>query len=79
MILTCLYTFLQETEKIDRSSTDQRLSVLCSYENIRNTVVPRLTSDPANEFFRLTNIFRCFWTRLTNMDLANECFSGCAR
>jgi len=23
--------------------------------------------------------FSCFWTRLTNMDSANECFSGCAR
>jgi hypothetical protein len=28
----------------------------------------------ANEDF-----FTVFWTRLTNMDLANECFSGCAR
>ena len=39
-----------------------------------NTVIPRLTSDPANEDF-----FAVFWTRLTNMDSANECFSGCAR
>ena len=31
-------------------------------------MIPRLTSDPANEDF-----FRCF------SDLANECFSGCAR
>ena len=38
------------------------------------TVIPRLTSDPANDFFRLTkNFFRCF------LDSANECFSGCAR
>jgi len=36
-------------------------------------VIPRLTSDPAKEFFAV------FWTRLTNMDSANECFSGCAR
>jgi len=28
----------------------------------------------ANEDF-----FAVFWTRLTNMDSANECFSGCAR
>jgi len=45
-----------------------------------STVIPRLTSDPANEFFRLTKIFLAvFWTRLTNMDSANECFSGCSR
>jgi hypothetical protein len=38
------------------------------------TMIPRLTSGPANEFFRLTKIFfRCF------SDSANECFSGCAR
>ena len=24
------------------------------------------------------DIFAVFWTRLTNMDSANECFSGCA-
>jgi len=39
-----------------------------------STVIPRLTSDPANEDF-----FAVFRTRLTNMDLANKCFSGCAR
>ena len=41
---------------------------------LQNTVIPQLTSDPANEFFRLTKIFsRCFfWTRVTNMDSANE-------
>jgi hypothetical protein len=33
-----------------------------------------LTNFSANEEF-----FRWFWTRLTNMDSANECFSGCAR
>jgi len=39
-----------------------------------NTVIPRLTSDPANEFFVLTKIFfAVFRTRLTNMDSANEC------
>ena len=47
--------------------------ICCSASN-ESTVIPRLTSDPANEDF-----FRCFWTLLTNMDLANECFSGCAR
>ena len=31
-----------------------------------------LTNFSANEDF-----FAVFWTRLTNMDLANECFSGC--
>ena len=40
----------------------------------RNTVIPRLTSDPANEDF-----FALLRTLLTNMDSANECFSGCAR
>jgi len=43
------------------------------FEISHNTVIPRLTSDPANEDF-----FVVFCTRLTNMDLANECFSGCA-
>ena len=38
------------------------------------TVIPRLTSDPANEYF-----FAVFRARLTNIDSANECFSGCAR
>jgi len=33
-----------------------------------------LTNFSANEDF-----FAVFWTRLTNMDSANECFSGCAR
>jgi len=37
------------------------------------TVIPRLTSDPANEFFDYRRFFRCF------SDSANECFSGCAR
>ena len=33
-----------------------------------------------SEKFRLTKIFfAVFRTRLTNMDSANECFSGCAR
>jgi len=41
-------------------------------------VIPRLTSDPANEFFANEDFFAVFWTRLTNMDSANECFSGCA-
>ena len=36
-------------------------------------VIPRLTSDPANEDF-----FAVFWTRITNMDSANGCFSGYA-
>ena len=27
----------------------------------------------------LTNFSAVFWTRLTSMDSANECFSGCAR
>jgi len=39
-----------------------------------NTAIPRLTSDPANEFFRLTKIFFAVFS-----DSANECFSGCAR
>jgi len=29
--------------------------------HIQNTVIPRLTSDPANEFFRLTKIFSLFF------------------
>ena len=37
------------------------------------TVIPQLTSDPANEDF-----FTVFRTRLTNVDSANVCFSGCA-
>ena len=54
-----------------------KLFVLCSvsasalqivFSNIlyESTLIPRLTSDPANEDF-----FRCF------LDSANECFSGC--
>ena len=38
------------------------------------TVIPLLTNFSANEDF-----FAVFRTRLTNMDSANECFSGCAR
>ena len=38
------------------------------------TEIPRLKSDPANEDF-----FAGFWTRIKNMDSANECFSGWAR
>jgi hypothetical protein len=34
---------------------------------------------PCQRIFRLSKIFRCFRTRLTNMDSANECFSGCLR
>jgi hypothetical protein len=40
---------------------------------IRSTVIPQLMSDPANEDF-----IAVFQTRLTNVDSANECFSGCA-
>ena len=43
------------------------------------TVIPRLTSDPANEFSANEDFFAVFRTRLTSMDSANECFSGCAR
>ena len=42
--------------------------VVCDNSNFC-TVIPRLTKISP----------RCFWTRLTNMDSANECFSGCAR
>ena len=45
----------------------------------KDTVIPRLTSDPDNEFSANEYFFRRFWTRLTNMDSANECFIGCAR
>jgi hypothetical protein len=38
MLVTHLYKFLQEAEEIDRSSTDQHLSMLYSYENTRNTL-----------------------------------------
>jgi len=35
---------------------------------------------PCQRIFRVTKIFfAVFRTRLTNMDSANECFSGCAR
>jgi len=44
-----------------------------------STVIPRLTSDPANDFSANEDFFAVFWTRLTNMDSANENFSGCAR
>ena len=43
------------------------------------TVIPRLTSDPANEFSANEDFFTVFRTRLTNMDSANKCFSGWAR
>jgi hypothetical protein len=36
--------------------------------------VTLLTNFSAKEDF-----FAVFWTQLTNMDSANECFSGCAR
>jgi hypothetical protein len=47
--------------------------------NNNNTVIPRLTSDPAKNFSANEDFSAVFWTRLTNMDPANECFSGCAR
>jgi len=43
------------------------------------TVIPRLTSDLLTNFSANENFFAVFRTRLTNMDSANECFSGCAR
>jgi molecular chaperone DnaK (HSP70) len=47
---------------------------------IGGTVILRLTSDPANEFFGLKRFFfAIFRTRLTKMDSANECFSERAR
>ena len=46
---------------------------------ILNTLIPRLTSDTANEFSANEDFFAVLRTRLTNMDSANECFSGCAR
>jgi hypothetical protein len=42
-------------------------------------VIPQLTSDPATNFSANEDFFAVFRTRLTNMDSANECFSGCAR
>jgi len=42
-------------------------------------VIPRLTSDLLTNFSANVDFFAVFWTRLTNMDSANECFSGCAR
>ena len=44
------------------------------FEKSSNTVIPRLMSDPANEDF-----FAAVWTRRTNMDSTNECFSECTR
>jgi len=54
---------------VARTRLNVTLHVHCPY-----TVIPRLTSGPANEDF-----FAVFRTRLTNMDSANVCFSGCAR
>jgi len=45
----------------------------CKRSSGRSTVIPRLTSDPVNEFFRLTKIFSPLF-----LDSANECFSGFA-
>jgi len=49
---------LKCTHKQGRSVTDTRATALIK----QNTVIPRLTSDPANEDF-----FAIFWTRLTNV------------
>jgi len=49
---------------VDHSGMAEHLSVC--------TVIPRLTSDPANGDF-----FAVFRTGLTNMDSGNKCFSGC--
>ena len=43
------------------------MHVVSKYFNNTDTVIPRLTSDPANDFF-FPAVFR---TRLTNMDSAN--------
>jgi hypothetical protein len=50
-----------------------------SWKSVNITVIPRLTSDPANEFSANKDFFAVFRTRLTNMDSVNECFSGCVR
>ena len=34
---------------------------------VGSTVIPRLTSDPANDFFRLIIFSAVFWTLLTNV------------
>jgi len=66
------------------SPSQNKDSELCD-EDVGNnclgsTVIPQLTSDPANEFFGQRRFFfAVFRTRLTNMDSANVCFSGCAR
>jgi len=66
-IVTCVFMVVQEASPEDRGSW------------LNYAVIPRVTSDPANEISANEDFFAVFWTRLTNMDSANECFSGCAR
>ena len=71
---------LKVVQKISLWSTVVSLSLHFVYKLEMNTVIPRLTSDLANELFGQQRFFSpFFWTRLTNTDSANECFSGCAR
>ena len=42
-------------------------SILLVKEDRPSTVIPRLTSDPANEFSANEVFFVVFWTRLTNV------------
>ena len=69
------------SQSVRRRCLEQYCVLYCRRWIHTHTVIPRLTSDPANErIFRPTKIFfSVFWTRLTNMDSANEFFSGCAR
>ena len=47
-------------------------------EEILCTVIPRLTSDPANEFLCKRRFFAVFWDSANELNSANECFSGYA-
>jgi hypothetical protein len=64
--------------KGSRPPQSKSLSVCYDPSNLY-TVIPRLTNDHANGLSANEDFPAVFRTRLTNMDSANECFSGCAR
>ena len=43
------------------------LQLFCGYNTQYSTAIPRLTSEPDNEFFGYRIFFRFFWIRLTNV------------
>jgi len=61
VVTNTVRTFTKKKKEVQRP-------VHWQYSCNRYTVIPRPTSDPANEFFGQRRFFRFFfWTRLTNV------------